>query len=251
MSSFATSAIAFGCVTASLFVGMFLRRVLPERHLATESKDVMKLGMGLIGTMAALVLGLMVGSAKSAYDFQKNNLLQMSVKLIILDRGLAHYGPETKEVRAMLRASVARVLAQMWPDDRGQGAQLDPRAARVEAVYDELQSLTPKTDAQRSIQTQALTVMVDIAQLRWSMFQQSGSAISTPFLIVLVFWLSVIFAGFGMMAPPNPTTTVVLLLCALSVAGALFLILELDRPFEGLIQIPSTPLVNALAQLGQ
>ena len=157
MSSFATSAIAFGCVTASLFVGMFLRRVLPERHLATESKDVMKLGMGLIGTMAALVLGLMVGSAKSAYDFQKNNLLQMSVKLIILDRGLAHYGPETKEVRAMLRASVARVLAQMWPDDRGQGAQLDPRAAKVEAVYDELQSLTPKTDAQRSIQTQALT----------------------------------------------------------------------------------------------
>jgi hypothetical protein len=251
MSSFATSSIAFACLAGFLFVGMFLRRVLPERHLSAESKDLVKLGMGLIGTMAALVLGLMVGSAKSAYDAQKNNLLQMSVKIILLDKGLAHYGPETKEIRANLRAAVARILAQIWPADSGQASQLDPKAARVEGLYDQIQALAPKNDAQRSIQTVALSFMVDIGQLRWMMFQQSGSAISTPFLIVLVFWLSVIFAGFGMMAPPNPTTTVVLILCALSVSGALFLVLELDRPFEGLIQIPSTPLANALAQLGQ
>src|SRR5262249_8087334 len=157
---------------------------LPERHLTAESKDLVKLGMGLIGTMAALVLGLMVGSAKSAYDAQKNNLLQMSVKIILLDRGLAHYGPETGQIRTDLRAAVARILAQIWPEDAGQAPQLDPKAARIEALYDQIQALTPKNDAQRSIQTVALGVMVDLGHLRWTMFQQSASAVSSPFLVV-------------------------------------------------------------------
>jgi hypothetical protein len=230
---------------------MVLRCVLPERHLTSESKDAVKLGMGLIGTMAALVLGLLVGSTKSAYDAQKANLVQMSVKVVLLDRALAHYGPDAKETRDMLRAGVARVLGQMWPDDSSQSAQLDPTAARAEALYDKIQALSPRNEAQRAMQTQALNIAVDIGQLRWLLFQQSGSAIATPLLIVLVLWLSVTFAGFGLMAPANPTTIVTLLLCAVSVAGAIFLILELDRPFDGLIQISSMPLRNALAQLGQ
>jgi hypothetical protein len=229
---------------------MLLQRIVPERHLSTESKDFVKLGMGLIGTMAALVLGLLVGSAKSSYDSQKNNLVQMAVKIILLDRALAHYGPDTKEPRGMLRAAVTRVLAEIWPDDSSQPAQLDPTAARAEGLYDQIQALAPKTDAQRQLKGEALTIARDIGQLRWSLFQQSGSAISPLFLLVVVFWLSVIFAGFGLTAPTNPTTTVTLMLCALSVAGALFLILELDRPFGGMIQISSTPLRNALAQLG-
>jgi Protein of unknown function (DUF4239) len=251
MNSPAISSIVFACVAGSALLGMLLRRILPEHHLAAESKDVVKLGIGLIGTMAALVLGLMVGSAKSSYDAQKNNLAQLSVKIVLLDRALAHYGPDAKEPRETLRTAVDRILAGIWPDDRSQPAQLNPTAARAEVVYDQIQGLAPKTDAQRTLQGQALAIALDIGQLRWSLFQQSGSAISTPFVVVLVFWLSVIFASFGLMAPANPTTIVTLLLCTLSVSGAIFLILELDRPFDGLIQIPSTPLRNALAQLGQ
>jgi hypothetical protein len=251
MSSLVVSSIIFACVFGSALLGMVFRRLLPEHHLSAESKDVVKLGTGLIGTMAALVLGLMVGSAKSAYDGQKNNLVQMSVKLVLLDRALAHYGPDAKLPRDTLKTAVGRMLAQIWPDDRSQAAVLDPTAAKVEDLYDQIQALTPKTDAQRSLQTSALSVTVDLGHLRWLLFQQSGSAISTPLLVVLVFWLSVIFASFGLMAPGNATTIVTLILCALSVSGALFLILELDRPFDGLIQMSSEPLRNALARLGQ
>jgi hypothetical protein len=251
MSSLAIGSIVFACLFGSALLGMLFRRIIPEQHLAADSKDMVKVGAGLIGTMAALVLGLMVASAKSAYDAQKNNLAQLSVKIVLLDRGLAYYGPEAKELRENLRAAVSGMLSSIWPEDRSQPAQLNPTAARVEGVYDRIQALTPKTDAQRTLQSQMLNVAVDIGTLRWTLFQQSGSSIPTIFLVVVVFWLSVVFASFGLMAPANPTTLVTLLLCALSVSGAMFLILELDRPFDGMIQISSTPLRNALAQLGQ
>jgi hypothetical protein len=261
MSSLAISLIVFACVFGGALVGMFLRSRLPDHHLSAESKDVVKVGAGLIATMSALVLGLMVASAKSSYDAQKSLFTQMSVKIVLLDRGLAKYPSlggntakglrEAKEARDLLKTSVARMLAQIWPEDGTGHAQLDPRAARAEALYDKLQELSPETDAQRSLQSQLLNMAVDIGQIRWSLFQQAGSSVSTPFLVVVVFWLSVIFASFGLFAPANATTIATLLLCALSVAGALFLILELDHPFDGMIQIPSTPLRTALEQLGQ
>jgi hypothetical protein len=251
MSSLATSSIVLLCLVGGALVGMLIRRILPERHLNAESKDVVKLGMGLIGTMSALVLGLLVASAKSAHDAQKANLVQMSVKIVILDRVLAHYGSQAQPARELLRKGVARILEQMWPEDGTRSAQLDPKAARAEVVYDKIQELSPQDDAQRSYKSQALNLAVDIGQLRWTMFQQTWSTISTPLLVVVVFWVSVIFGSFGVMAPVNPTTSSTLLLCALAVAGAIFVILELDRPFDGLIQIPSTPLRNAQADLGR
>jgi Protein of unknown function (DUF4239) len=251
MSSLAISLIVFGCVFSGVLVGMILRRCLPDHHLSAESKDVVKGGAGLIATMAALVLGLMVASAKSNYDTQKSEFTQMSVKIVLLDLGLAHYGPEAKETREMLRGLVVRMLAQIWPEDGSQRAQLDPKAARGDVLYDKIQDLSPKTDAQRSLQSQMQSVAIDIGQTRWLLFQQAGSSISTTFLVVVVFWLTTIFASYGLFAPANTTTITTLLLCSLSVAGALFLILELDHPFDGMIQISSQPLRNALSQLGK
>lgn len=251
MNSLTISFIVFGCVFGGAIVGMFLRTLLPGHHLSAESKDVVKGGAGLIATMAALVLGLMVASAKSSYDSQKSAYTQMSVKIVLLSKGLAAYGPEAKELGEQLRDAVGRMIAQIWPEDGSGRAQLDPRAARVDALYANLQKLAPKTDAQRSLQSQMLGMALDIGQTRWLLFQQGGSSISTVFLVVVVFWLSVIFASFGLFAPVNATTVLTLLLCALSVSGALFLVLELDHPFDGMIQISSTPLRNALEQMGQ
>jgi len=249
MSSLVLSSIVFAVIFGAAIVGMLLRTLLPKHHLAAESKEIVKLGAGLIATMAALVLGLLLASAKGSYDSQKSQFVQMSVKIAMLDRALAHYGPEAKELRGLLRVLVGRMLTQIWPEDGSGSAQLDPRAARADLLYDKLQELTPKTEAQKTIQTLAVNLAVDIGQMRWMLFQQSGSAISTPFLVVVVFWLGIIFLSFGLFAPANATTIVTLLLCALSVSGALFLILELDRPFSGMIQIPSAPLRNALDPL--
>jgi hypothetical protein len=251
MSALAIAVIVFACVFGGALLGMLLRAALPEHHLSTDSKDVVKLGMGLIATMAALVLGLLIASAKGSYDKQRSELTQMSTNIILLDRVLAHYGPETKEARNLLRHSVVRVLDQMWPEDSSQPAQLDPTAAGAEPVYDKIQALAPQNEAQRSLQTRALSTAIEIAQTRWLMFEQQGSSIPMPFLVVLVFWLTIIFLSFGLLAPPNATVIATLLVCAVSVSGAIFLILQLDRPFEGLIQIPSTPLQTALAHLGR
>jgi hypothetical protein len=251
MSSMAISGIVFACVFGGALLGMFLRAVLPEHHLSTDSKNLINLGMGLIATMAAVVLGLLIAAAQGSYGTQLSELTQLSANIVLLDRVLALYGPETKEARDLLRRAVVRVLDQTWPEDSSQPGQLEPTAAGGEALYDKIQALAPQNDAQRSLQTQALSLSTNLAQTRWLMFEQKGSSIPMPFLVVLVFWLAIIFISFGLYAPPNTTVIVTLLVCALSLAGALFLILELDQPFEGWIQIPSAPLRDALTHLGQ
>jgi hypothetical protein len=254
MSSMTISWIVFGCVFGGALFGLFLRRILPEPHLSQESKDVVKLGMGLVGTMTALVLGLLIASAKSSFDTQRNGLAQLSANLIFLDRVLAHYGPEAKDAREMLHASVADMLDRTWPEEGSRSGQTGSKAGsegQYEGLYEKIQELAPKNDAQRALQAQALKTGLDIAQTRWLLFAQKGRSIPIPFLVVMVAWLAILFASFGMFAPPNGTVLATLLVCALAVSSALFLVLELDQPFQGMIQISSAPLHSALDQLGR
>ncbi len=254
MSSQVISLIAFGCIFGGMMLGMFLRGVLPGHHLSDESMGVVKLGTGMIATLAALVIGLLIASAKGSFDTMNNGLIHTGSKIVLLDRVMAQYGPETKEARAVLRRGVASVITRIWPKDRIEQREikpLDPRAG-IEALQEKLLQLTPQNDAQRWAQSRALQVSGEIAETRWLLFEQVGqSSLSMPFFVILVFWLVVIFFSFGLSSPRNATVIVVLLICALSAAGSLFLIQELDRPFGGLITISSTPLRNALAYLGQ
>jgi hypothetical protein len=242
--------IVLACIFGGALLGMVLRPILPQHHLSADSKDVVKLGMGLTATMAALVLALLIASAKSSYDTQRSELTQMSANTILFDRVLAHYGPETKQARELLRRSVARMLDQIWPENSSRPAQLEP-AAGGEILYDQIQELSPRSDAQRSLQAQALKMAIDLGQLRWLLFEQGNRSIPMPFLVLLVFWVTIIFVSFGLFAPPNATVIATLFVCALSISGAIVLILELDRPFGGLIQISSAPLRNAVAHLGK
>jgi hypothetical protein len=251
MSSLAISGIIFACIFGGTLVGMALRAVLPEQHLSSESKDVVKLGMGLIGTMTALVLGLLIASAKNSFDAQRGGLAQLSANLILLDRALAHDGPESKDAREMLRAAVADMLEKNWPEEDPGTKERIGTEGRYEGLYEVVQSLMPNSDAQRAAQAQALKTAVDLAQTRWLLFSQKGSSIPVPFLVVMVSWLTLLFASFSLFARPNATVIFTLLICALAVSSALFLILELDRPLDGIIQISSGPLRGALLQLGR
>ena len=251
MSSVAIACIAFVCVFGGALLGLLFQTVLPEEHLSTDTKDVVKLGIALIATMAALVLSLLISSAKGTFDTRGNQLLQASADIILLDRILAHYGPETKEVRAVLQRSVAASIERFWPTNRDRPETVGPRTSPVEALYDKIQELSPQTEAQRSLRSQALTTALDLGRMLMLLFEQLGSSIPVPFLVVLVFWLCIIFASFGLFAPRNATVIAVLFVCALSVSGAIFLILELDRSFEGLLQVSSAPLRAALAKLGE
>jgi hypothetical protein len=245
--------IVFACVFGGALLGMLLGGVLPEHHRSQDTKDVIKLGMALIATMAALVLGLMVATAKNSYDMQDAAVKHTAAKLLLLDRVLANYGPETKETRDLLRRIVASRLDAIWPEDRSQRVTLDaPEAVfAAQQIESRIGQLSPQNDAQRRLQSQALQIDSEIMETRWLILGGLGSSIRAPFLMVVVFWLTIIFGSFGLFAPRNATVVTVLLLCALSVAGSIFLILEMDRPFEGLMRISSAPLRYTLSHLGQ
>jgi hypothetical protein len=253
MSSLEIAGIIFACIFGGALLGMFFRTVLPEHHLSQDSKDVVKVGMGLIATMAALVLGLLTGSAKSSFDAQDGELKQMAANVLLLDRTLAHYGPDTKIIRDQIRHAIEYKLAVTWPEN-GSAARADTSETTpaVEGIEDEIRALSPQNDVQRALQSRAMQVTGDVLQTRWLMFgQQAGNAIQTPLLVVLVFWLAALFASFGLFAPRNATVIAVLCVSALSVSGAILLILEMNQPFQGLVKVSSAPLRYTLEHLGQ
>src|SRR5262245_16356756 len=239
--------IVFGGVFGCPLLGLLLRSILPDHPRTVESKDVVKLGMGLLATMTALVLSLLISSAKGSYDTQRSELTQLAANVALLDRVLAHYGPEATDARDLLRRSVARIIEQMWPTSGSHAADLNPAAIGGEALHEKIQSLVAQSEAQRSLRAEALKIATDLARTRSLLFAQTGSSIPLPFLVILIFWVTVIFISFGLFAPLNATVIV----GALSVSGAIFLILELDQPFRGSIQLSSSPLRSALANLGR
>ena len=251
MNSTITGALVFACLFAAGLLGLRVRAALPEDHLSSETKDAVKFGMGLVATMAALVLGLLVASTKGSYDTQKSEVAQMAAKIVFLDRVLANYGSESAESRDLLRRSVESAIDNMWPDKKSsQAAQLDPSVSSGEALFNSIQKLSPQNDVQRSLKSQAAQIATDLGQMRWLLFEQTETSISITMLIVLISWLAIIFMSAGLFAPANATVIIALMLAALSVAGAIFLILELDMPFDGVIQISQKPMYNALAHLG-
>jgi hypothetical protein len=251
MNTALAAVIVFGWLIGAVLLGRALRRLLPEEHLSGDSKDAVKLAMGLVATMSALVLGLLVSSAKGSYDTERSEVIQMAAKVAFLDRVLAAYGPEAADARERLRGAVAAAVQQMWPGEANVPARLAPDTQAGNAVYGVIQGLSPHNDTQGSLKAQAATLATDLGQVRSLLVAQSVPSISKPMLIILVSWLAIIFLGFSVLAPPNATAILALMVSALAVSGAIFLILELDEPFGGVIRIPSEPMLNALSHLGK
>ena len=245
------SLIILGCLAGAVLAGRELSRLLPETHLSADTKDTVKLSMGLVATMAALLLGLLVSSAKGSYDAVKSNVTQMAAKATFLDRVLSIYGPDAVGARAQFRKAVDEMVRRMWPEGTHGMARFTPNLQTGSAVVGAIQSLAPANDTQRNLQAQAINVAVDLGQIHALLEAQMISSISKPLLVVVVSWLFVIFLSFSLLSPRNPTALLALLTSALSVSAAIFLILELDRPFGGLIQISSEPMVNALSQMSK
>lgn len=245
--------LVLACTFGGALCGMWLRTALPAHHLDGDSKDVVRLAMGLIATMTALVLGLVIASAKSAFDAEDAAITHSTVDVLTLDRTLARYGPETAEIRQSIRSAVAAQLATIWPEDGTRKAVLDDAGVthEFEGLVDRIRALSPGTEAQRWLQSQALQLGSDVLETRWLVRDRDGSSIPVPFLVVLVSWLTLLFTSFGLFAPRHGTVVGVLSLCALSVAAAVFLILEMEHPFDGTIKVSSAPVRYALSQLDQ
>ena len=249
MNTTLTALIVFGCLVGAVLAGRTIRRLLPDQHLSSDSRDGIKLALGLVSTMSALVLGLLVSSAKSSYDTERSEVIQMAAKVAFLDRMLAMYGPEAAEARVRFHDAIKGAVQQMWPEEVRLPAQLAPNTQAGNVVYGIVQALSPHDDAQHKLKEQAISVGIDIGQLRSLLVAQSVPSISKPMLIILVSWLVIIFLGFSVLAPSNPTVMFAFIISAVAVSGAIFLILELDEPFGGFLRISSEPMMNALHQL--
>jgi hypothetical protein len=249
MSALALSCLIFVLTLGGILLGSLLRRALPEHHLSKDSQDVVRLGVGLIATLAALLLGLLIAAAKSSFDTQSTQVTQITADIILLDRLLAQYGPEARPIRQQMRSVIGPFADQLWREKQASAATPFEANASAEQVYLAVQALSPQNDLQRSLQTRAAQVSNDLAQTRLLLFAESGNVIPAPFLTILVLWLVIIFASFSLFSALNATVFTCLSLFALSASCAMFLILELGQPFSGLMTISSEPLRHALGPL--
>lgn len=245
--------IVFTCTFAGALLGMWLRTVLPEHHFNAESRDTVKVGVGLIATMTALVLGLVTASAKSSFDDVNTAVKQTASEILALDRVLARYGSDTGEIRKGLQHAVGARIDMIWPQGASKPANLDPirsgAASEAEGLVDVIRRLKPGNDSQRALQSRALDLAEALLQARWLVLAGTATSVPVPFLVVLLFWLTITFASFGLFAPWNATVLAVLCVCALSVGSAVFLVLEMDAPFDGLLRVSADPWRYAHAHL--
>jgi hypothetical protein len=253
MDTLLVGGIAFLMTFGGALLGIFLRSILPQEHLSADSKDSIKVTMAMIATLTALAVGLLIASAKNSFDAKNIDLRVAAARFILLDRMMAEYGTETGEIRNLLRLTIEDTLHKVWPV--GTGHVLSPeaisRGTGIDAVQRGLLSLSPIEDSQRTIKSKALDLSDKLAETRWSLFMQTDSSIQWPFLILLLIWLALIFISFGLFAPGNASVLTALLVCSLSVAGSIYLIVQMDRPFSGLVKLSSAPLQAALDQLGR
>jgi hypothetical protein len=242
-----------GCIFAGTLVGLALRRFLPDHHLNADSKDAIKVGAGMVTMMAAMVLGLLVSSAKNNFDDTTDAITQSGAKVILLDRVLRTYGPETGDLREGLRRGVATALQILWPEGPGQDAALKAfeSTAGIERLLEKIRELKPQSDAQRALQDEARQLCNEILLTRWLQIEQATTSLPGLFLVILLFWLTMLFMSFGLLAPRNGTVITVMFVGALAVASAMFLIMEMNDPMRGAIKVSSGPIRNALEQLSR
>lgn len=253
LSSTMVTLLAFACTFGASLVGIFIRDRLPPQHVEGDAKEVVKLVLGLMATLTALVLGLLISSAHSSFDAQGAELQQLSIHVYQLDRILAHMGPDATPLRGELHRIVTSDLERIWPTEGGvkppDGAAFREQE-EIEGLFESIAKLTPKTDLERAGQSHALDLLGSIGETRHLLIAQSRGSLSWPFLVVLMSWMSVLFFGFGLFALYNGTAVAALFVGSLSVAGAIALILEMNQPYHGWIQVSSAPLRNVLLQIG-
>jgi hypothetical protein len=251
MNDLLISLLVFAVIFGGALAGMVVRPLLLEQHQNPDSRDVVKMTTGLIGTLTALVLGLLIASAKSSYDQKTNQVKQMTASIIILDDMIMQYGPEATHLRSLLRQGIPPLANRIWHEGdvtAGRPVRFES-SAESSAFENELEHLSPSNDTQRSLQSRAVQAFTQVAQIRLQLFAQAGGSIPTPFLVILVFWLSAIFVSFTLFARTNLIVMTSLFVGALSFACAIFLVLELDNPFAGLMGISSATLRSALSPL--
>jgi len=240
------AALVFASLAAAVALGMALSHRLDDHHLGADARDTVKLTLGLMGTLAALLLGLLVSSANESFDTERTQINALAAKIATLDRVLAVYGAETDGARRDLRTLIEGAVAQAWPTTDEARSSLDFDEQRGMAVFRSLQQLEARDAAQMALKVRATDLAFELIEGRSLLVALSAGSVPVPVLVLVIAWLVVILFGFSLLAPRKPVAVAALFISAVAVSGAVVLMLELYRPFEGVLRISSEPLLMAL-----
>jgi hypothetical protein len=249
MINIMVGAISFIAIFGGVLIGMFVAQRLPGHHISNQTQSAITVSVAVIGTLSALVLGLMITAANSSFSSRSEEVRELSLQLIRMDRNLRRYGPETEEARTRLRKWAVAKTQQLFPDKGKPTLSGQDTIILLESVQDAVLDLAPKDPRQTYLRTLCLTLSSTLIQARWQLEQHARHSIPVPFLVLLIFWMTIVFASFGLFAPPNATAIIALFLCSLAVSGGIVLIMELDSPMSGLIRLPSDAMQKAVAEI--
>jgi hypothetical protein len=233
-------------------LGMVIRRKVPDSYLGHETKGVVTLSMGVVGTLTALVLSLLIATASGTFNTRNQEITVIAAKVIQLDRLLRRYGPEADHLRDLLRRYTAMRFQDLFPQGSAKPVLENSRTITLfEELEDRLAAMEARSANQRWLQSQAQALTADLTEVRWLLVEEDVLGIPVPVLVAVLFWLWLLFMNFGLFAPSNATVTVVLFLCALAVAAAIQTILDLSRPFEEVVRVSGHPIRHALDVISQ
>jgi hypothetical protein len=253
MSSIPIGVIIVAILFGSAMLAAMAGRILPENHLTSETKSVVSVSMAVVGTLGALVLGLLISTAHTSFATKQQQVTQISADLIRLDRLLRRYGPEVQDARTLLRDYTAAKLQDLFPESSGQRTDLKDVStlSMLEELENKILALTPANQTQRWLQSHSLQLAVAVEGTRWDLVAESQSKSPFSLMVLLLFWFAILFASFGLFAPRNMTAVTAILLCSIAIAGAIRMTTELQTPFQGLIRVSSSPLARALEAMSQ
>lgn len=248
------SLLVSACIFAGGLTGIFLHRILPDEHMTKDTLDVVRLAIGMISVLASLVLGLLIATAKTSFDTTDTAMRDYGADLILLAETFRDYGDGANVPRAVLRAYTERILHDNWPD-KGQALILageDREAGTLmEHLRESIRALSPVDAGQTWLRDQALQVSTSLLRQRSLLIDQREPSVRPAVLVILVIWIALIFVGFGLNAPRNGTVIAAFAVCSLAIGGAIFLVLELDSPFGGIIRISNRSIATALVHMPQ
>ena len=246
--------VVFLLTTAGLWFGLRLARWLPPEHLGNDARSSAHVGIGMLATLAALVLGLMITSAKNSFDERNSEIIRVATSIVLLDRALSGFGERAQGARFELRSILDRIARQVDPSGYLSAEEFRAPLTSLSSLthlQTTILTLMPATDAQKWFQTRALQLSTEIGRERALTAEKGDHSIPNTLLVVVTVWVVLIYIGLGVFAERNRTVIVALTFCALAFACSIFLILELDTPYSGVIGISSAPLQNAGAELGR
>jgi hypothetical protein len=244
------SLIVLLVILTAAFAGFWARQRLPPQHLSDESKNLVSVSMAVVATLSALVLGLLISNANNSFTAVGGQVTAMSAEILRLDQILGWYGPETADARGLLRHYAELKSVDLFPDNPADVRLNDQATYKVLLqLEDTLSFLKPANARDQWLIGQATSLAGKIGDTRWLLAQQIGQGTPKEFVALLVFWLALLFASFGLVAPQNLLTAATLTLCAIAVAGAIGMVLELQEGFGGLIHVSPQPMRQAVSQL--